>query len=293
MKKFLLALTTGILFAVPNFADAEPVNSNDNPTCVLMKFTDDTRFDEIHSAEQLSDLVMEKLVNSKKFNLNEKATEWVDKDNKKHQWINQNLEESLYDEKSDEVKNFNAALESDNYNNFFESTGFDEKKAQTIATAQVGQFISPEITSKIGQANKAEYLIQGTIINLGTGSWLADDLDFISGTVSNLAQMASSQASGLLGGGLSALSYVGNISVTIKGIGVQCDLRVIKAETGEVVWCKRVKGVGESKLINTGFFTFGHSNMSDALYTKALDKAANKIVKALIEDLDSGKLFSK
>lgn len=293
MKNFLLALLASTLFITPNFANAESTEQDYKPTCVLMKFTDDTRFDEIHSAEQLSDLVMIKLVNSKRFNLNEKETEWLDEEGNKHQWINQNMEERLYNEKINELEIFNAALEKSNYDKVFEGEWFEEDRAQTIATAQVGQIIDPKITSEIGKNNNAEYLIQGTIINLGTGSWLADDLDFISGTVSNLAQMASSQASGLLGNGLGALSYVGNVSVTIKGIGVQCDLRVIKAETGEVVWSKRVKGVGQSRLINTGFLNFGHSNMSDALYTKALDKAADKIVAALIDDLDSGKLFLK
>ena len=105
--------------------------------------------------------------------------------------------------------------------------------------------------------------------------------------------MASSQASGLLGGTLSALGDVGNIAITIQGIGVQCDIRLIKAETGEVVWSKRVLGIGESKLISVGLFTFGHSNLSSALYAKAMEKAANKIVGALIADMDSKILFLK
>lgn len=292
MKKFLAALLAGILFTAPNFANAETAESNENkPTCVLMKFTDDTRYDSLHSAEILSDKVMLKLVESKKFNINEKETEWIDEESKKHQWVNADLEERLYNEKIKEREKFDAALQSNNYDDFFE--GVDEKFAQTIATAQLDQFIDPEITKGIGKDNHAEYLIQGTIINIGTGNWLSEDLDFISGAVSNLAQMASSQAGGLLGGGLGALSYVGNVSVTMQGIGVQCDLRIIEAETGKVVWSKRVTGVGESRLINTGFFRFGHANMSNDLYEKALEKAANKIVAALIADLDSGKLFPK
>jgi len=294
MKKFLSALLAAALFTTPDFANAESVESveEDNlPTCVLMKFTDDTRYDTLDSADYLSDAVMLELLDSKKFYLNEKETEWTDEYGKKHLWIDQDLEKRLYDEKINELKTFNEAISTDDYNKLFEE--FDENRAQTIATAQVGKFIDPNITGEIGRINQAKYLIHGTIINLGTGNWLSEDLDFISGAVSNLAQMASSQAGGLLGSGLSVLNYVGNVSVTMQGIGVQCDLRVIEAESGEVVWSKRVTGVGQSRLINTGFFNFGHSNMSGKLRTKAMDKAAAKMVDALIADLDSGALNLK
>lgn len=278
MQKFFVTLTTAILFLVPNFVNAA---RTDNPTCVLMKFTDDTRYDSIHSAEKLSSLVFEKLFATKKFNLRE--TEPIPED----------LEARLYDEKVDELTQFDAAIESNNYNELFEGDGFKENKAQTIATAQVGQIVTPEITSEIGKNHGAEYLIQGTIINLGTGSWLSEDLNFVAGAISNVAQIASSQAAGLLGNSLSALGDVGNVAITVKGIGVQCDIRLIKAETGEVVWSKRVVGIGESQLVSVGIVTFGHSNLSSALYTKAMEKAADKIVSALVEDLNSHRLFLK
>lgn len=296
MKKTLLALLAGTLFAFPNFANAKPAE-NVQPVCAMLKFTNDTRFDEMQPAEYLSDLVMERITNSKKFAIFQAETEWANKKtNTTHKsgWINENLEERLYNENIEEIEKFNSALQSDDYNEFFEDKFFNENKAQTIATAQVGQFITKEITQKISADNNdAEYLIQGTIINLGTGEWLPDDIDFIAGAVSNIAQMSSSQGGGVLGNILGALNYVGNVSVTIRGIGVQCDVRIIKASNGEVVWCKRVKGVGENKLVNSQFFNFGHTNMSEELYYKAMKKAADKIVDALIKDLDSGKLFSR
>ena len=55
------------------------------------------------------------------------------------------------------------------YNAMFEGPGFSEDKAQSIATASLGQKLSPGITNQIGQMHGAEYLIQGTIINLGDG----------------------------------------------------------------------------------------------------------------------------
>ena len=52
MKKFLL-IAALVMSAIENCAAS--------PTCILMKFMDDTRFDKIESAELLSDLLMEKL----------------------------------------------------------------------------------------------------------------------------------------------------------------------------------------------------------------------------------------
>lgn len=80
MKKFLLLLT--IIFSVSATASAA-----ENPSCVLMKFTDDTRFDLVESAASLSDLVMEKLIASKKFRLMETNP------------IEEDIEIKLYNEK--------------------------------------------------------------------------------------------------------------------------------------------------------------------------------------------------
>ena len=129
-----------------------------SPTCILMKFTDDTRFDKIESATSLSDLVMEKLIASGKFNFSE--TRPLDED----------IEIELYNENLRDLNSLKTAIETGNFNPLFEGEGFDEKKAQSIAAAQVGQIITPEITQSIGKAHNADYLIQGTIINFGTGT---------------------------------------------------------------------------------------------------------------------------
>ena len=278
MKKILLILIA-VTFLSMNLASAA---KSENPTCVLMKFTDDTRYDSINSAARLSDLVLEKMIASKKFNL------------KEFEPIDENLERRLYDEKVDEFTKFDAAISSNDYNELFEGDGFKENKAQSITAAYVGQFITPEITSTIGANHGAEYLVQGTIINLGTGSWMNEDLEIISGAVTSLAAAYASYASNIVSGSFGdVMGGIGGVNVTIKGIGVQCDIRIIKAATGEVVWSKRVLGIGESQMISVGLITFGHSNLSDALYSKAIDKAATKIVDALVEDMKTDSLFLK
>ena len=278
MKKILTLLIIAIIFSTGVASAAR----EDNPTCVLMKFTDDTRYDAINSAARLSDLVLEKMIASKKFNL------------KEFEPIDENLERRLYDEKVDELTKFDSAISSNNYNELFEGDGFKENKAQSIATASVGQFVTPEITSAIGKNHGAEYLVQGTIINLGTGSWMNEDLEIISGAVAGIAAAYASYASNIISGGFGdVMGGIGGVNVTIKGIGVQCDIRIIKASTGEVIWSKRVLGIGESQMVSVGLITFGHSNLSDALYSKAMDKAANKIVDALVTDMKTDSLFLK
>ncbi len=55
MKKFLVILTAALVSLISATVSAAP-------TCVLMKFTNDTRYQNIDSASVLSDLVMEKLL---------------------------------------------------------------------------------------------------------------------------------------------------------------------------------------------------------------------------------------
>ena len=277
MKSILLSavmiLLTTIFYSPHVFA---------TPTFVLLKFSDDTRFDALNGspdapAIQLSERILKRLVQSQKFTLTSLEP------------LSEDIEAQLYDEKVSEYENFNAAISSGDYNNFFEGGNFDEKKAQTIATAQVGQIISPEITSKIGKEHGADYLVHGTIINLGTGNWLNENLEFISGAVNQYLSVAAAYGSNVLG----ILGNFGTIEVQTKGIGVQCDVRVIKAQTGEVVWSKRVTGVAEQSLIGIGPVAFGHSNVSYALYQKAIDKAVDKIAKALIDEATTGKIYLK
>ena len=315
MKKFILML----MFLMMTSTAAA------NPSCILMKFTDDTRFDLVESAESLSDLVMEKLIASGKFKLMETNP------------IDENMEIQLYNEKLRDLKFLedaikkaetpeevppveNADIESAEKINaaenpvvesaekintaenpvteseensqtektappvidltpLFEGVGFDENRAQSIATAQVGQIINPEITSAIGKAHNADYLIQGTIINLGTGTWWNEDFEKISDALNMFSNLANSSIPlGMLGNVLSG------VEVTKIGVGVQCDLRVIKAATGEVVWSKRVVGVHDQVNLNLAIVAIGSRKLNNNFYAKAMDKAADKIVTALIAD---------
>ena len=152
---------------------------------------------------------------------------------------------------------------SGNFNALFEGPGFNPDLAESIATAEVGQCISPSITSAIGRAHGAQYLIHGTIINLGNG--LSDD-DF-----------------GGNGG-----PYIRQKETVI---GIQTDLRVIKAATGEIVWRKIVTGADKKTMTQIGMWKFGSSKMSSDMYSEAIEDAAEKISKILIDDIHY--LFAK
>lgn len=267
MKKFFLLIVTLTILQISSASAA---------TCILMKFTDDTRFDKIESAESLSDLVMEKMIASGKFDLSE--TRPLDED----------IEIKLYNENLRDLNTLNTAIDTGDFNPLFEGKGFDENKAQSIAAAQIGQIIEPEITAAIGQAHDAEYLIQGTIINLGTGAWWSDDYVVLSGAL-NLATALMSSAIPL--GGLG--DFIGGIDIGKTGIGVQCDMRIIKAATGEVIWQKRVVGISEQINLNLGLISIGNRKLNNNLYAKAMDKAAQKIVDAMVEDIAARKLFVK
>lgn len=276
MKKFLSGICLGIasMIMLPSVSSA-------NPTCVLMRFTDDTRFDAIDSAESLSDLLMEKLFETGKFNFQETRP------------IDENMETILYDEKMRDLQQLQAAESTGDYSPLFEGEGFNEKKAQSIATAQVGQFVTPEVTSKIGHDHNAEYLIQGTIINLGTGDWTNDDFEKISGVINVAANLMTSTAAPALASALGPFGSILQMSEIVEtGIGVQADIRIIKAETGEVVWSDRFVGMGSQKQVNLGgVVKIGSAKLSNKLYAEGMNKCVQKIVDALVKDMESGNLF--
>ena len=179
-----------------------------------------------------------------------------------------------------------------------------------MATATVGQIVDPNLTAPIGRNNNAEYLIQGTICNIGTGQWLNTDINSAIG----YANMAASTL-GMAG----ISSFLGPVGPLLSGlqnkktsIGVQSELRLIKAATGEVVWYKKCVSKVESDhftvagaggLLGAGGLagvamdnipaSWGNDKLSSELLYKVLDKASQEISDAIVADVDAGKLFLK
>lgn len=281
MRKSLKVLASTMVTLV--FSSTVTLTAFANPSCVLMRFTDDTRYDRVESAATLSDLVMEKLLNSGKFNF--KETKVIDK----------NLEKLLYDEKAAVFQNARYAMNYGDYNTLFEGQGFNEKWAQSIASARLGQIVSPVIVSSIGRQHNAEYLIQGTILNLGSGDWMENKIaDAAQYANTAMSMMGGSGAANMMGplGPLSSLAS--SINVKKTGIGVQADLKVIKASTGEVIWQKEVIGKDTQKQISLlGSIKIGSDKLNNDMYYKAMENTAQSIADALIADADAGKMFVK
>ncbi len=253
MKRLFGILIALLICASSTTAFAEISRFGELPTCVMLQFSNDTRFKNIDSASVLSELVFEKLLSTGKLNF--KETKPIDKD----------MELMLYDEKMRDINNLHKSIEAGNFNALFEDGSFDANQAQSIATAKVGQIVSPTITSAIGREHGADYLIQGTIINLGQGEAL--------GSINT-----------------SAFYYGQKTSV----IGIMVAVRVIKAETGEVVWAEEIVGDKRSTLHQVGsFIKFGSAKLTTDMYSQAIDEAAQEISDALIAGMVGGRLFAK
>ena len=83
------------------------------------------------------------------------------------------------------------------------------------------------------------------------------------------------------------------MQVNVTGIGVQADLRLIKADTGEVIWQKLVIGKKTQKQYSVGVVKVGSNTLSNEMYAAALDDAAEVIANALIEDVEASNFFVK
>ena len=280
-KTMLAALAACAIFAWPDSVsaataeDAANVSLHRNPTCVLMKFTDDTRFRDLDSASRFSDIVMTKLVATQKFNLKEAKP------------VQQDMEQLLYDEHQPEYAAAKSAMESGDLSAVFESPAFQDATAQSIATADVGQTVAPAVTSSIGKAHDAEYLLQGTIQSIGTGSW--EDTDYATG------KAIASTALGYLLPGLGGLlgNVISSSSQDDAGVGIIADMRIIKADTGEVVWSKRETGRGKVSNFTIFGIHSGSTEASEKELDKALDSVAKKRIGDLENDLADNKLFLK
>lgn len=148
LKKYMASFLSAVMLwgALPVFA-AEV----ENPGCVMLKFDDATRFAKVDTAGTLSELIMEKLVNSGKFNF--KETKPMETD----------MAQALYENRLAEFKANKASVDNGDYNGIFESEEFGENRVQAIDSAMVGKIVNPKVTKAMGEATGAEYLLQGQL----------------------------------------------------------------------------------------------------------------------------------
>ena len=252
------------------FAHAVQAEEIDSTSCVMLKFVNKTRFKRLVPEEKLSDLVVEKLVASGRFHL--KETRPIDK----------NIENQLYDENQRFAGTAEAA-KAGNFDEMFASGN----EAASIDSSQKGQSVSPELTAAIGREHGANYLIQGTILGIARGA--EADHKFNAGA--SLFGALAGHFGGAWGNVVKDIAQ--DTKKTYTGATLKNDMRIIKAETGEVVWHKEIICSSMQDKVQVGMISAGSSQLSMELYEKALDQAAQKIVDELIADMDRGKLFKE
>lgn len=262
--KILLAAILLILFTSSNvFASSG----------ALMKFTDKTRFYKIGSADILSDLILEKLITGGKFHFKETAP------------LDISEERKLYEKSAAEIKNAEIAMESGSLDEIFEGEGFSKSKASSIDTAVTGQTIQPELIRAIAEKSGVDYLIQGTLENIGLGISVDNSIGSVAGMAGNiLTNRGHGKAGGIFGG-------FSDTRTQKKFLGVEISLRIIETNTGKVVWDKKIIGQSHITKLSNKDVAVGSDRLMDETFHKALNEAAENIVKAILEDTNSQKFF--
>lgn len=281
MKKTTTCLIAAVLCLSTHISDAWANDVSQDvsakQSCVLMEFTNDTRFNRLQPEKLLSDLVMEKMIASGKFNLKETRP------------LAQETADMLYNENSRLVGDLRTAMNDDNFTPLFDRLGFNDegKQAPSISVAVKGQIVTPSLTSKIGQAHNAEYLVQGNISNIGHFSYLNQASQNARAGVGLLGEIIGGRTGGVL------TDLAGSYEDKETSAVILGDIRLIKTTTGEVVWQKSViSGYKQDKIKAVGVTT-GSDTLHMDLVVKAVDQMAQKIVDTLVDDMDQGKLFVK
>jgi hypothetical protein len=272
MKMKIIGVLSALVLVCSTMSHVEAAEKiiSEKPTCVMMNFTDETRFHQLDSDKRFAELVLDKLLDTGKVNLQSTKP------------IPENMEEMLYNDRYQEMLAAKTAIENNDLSAVFEGPTFQDKYSITLSTAEKGQVLAPAVTSRIGKDNNAEYLIQGTILQMGQGSWI--DRDFSMGTAV-LTSVLNYFGAGIFG------AITGNMSKVDSGFGVVADMRIIRAETGEVIWSERTQAKAGKSNTNYGLGESGSINLSESDYVKALDKAADNLVAKLVKDMKDNKVF--
>lgn len=226
-------------------------------TCAMLVFSDNTRFKKTGGADILSDLVLEKLVASNKISFKETKP------------LSNDSVTQLYDENGKMYNIINQCRATGNYNPVFEGRQFDPAYARSVDLAVEGDIVEPELIQKIGRDSGVKYLIQGTIDNYGVG-----------------------KGQDLLGLASLFLPIPGLLSSDESILGVACTMRVIDAETGKVVWCKKMYEQASVTSVNIGDVSVGTDEMNTKMYYNAMNNVAEKLAATFLEDLKLHKLPS-
>lgn len=229
-----------------NYVEAEnsPFSQKERPTCILLSFSNDTKYKKIEVEIPLSDLILEKLMESDLFSIRETYP------------IISHIERKLYNTEIQFLEDVQKYVQKGDLGIFFESDIFNNRQANSISTAQKGQIIQPEIMRKIGKDNSVEYIIHGTVTKMSSD--VTHDAYF--------------------------LPFLGEVKTQKNGVGIECELRIIQADSGEVILCKKAMGMSTDASIGTKSMKFGTEGNSTKNFNMALESVSEKLINLLKED---------
>lgn len=126
---------------------------------------------------------------------------------------------------------------------------------------RIGDKVNPDKTKYLGEAHHAEYLLHGSIDYLGTG-----ESSFMSP--------------------LPAYDF----SYKAPYLDAVVTIRLIKADTSEVIWLTQQRGASKESLWKYKGVAIGSDELNNQLFVEALEKISKKVMKQLAEDMKNGVL---
>lgn len=265
MKNKLAKVVAGALLGL---SLALPASGADAATVAMLPLTNPNSTVQDQAAGNLSDLLLEQLIASGKFDFTETKP------------LATNEVKRFFGEDVTTYVLINQCRATGNYDAVFESSRFDKNYASSIDVAYKGDLVSPEIIKRIGQESGARYLFIGTINNVGEGV----GTDYVGQAASAIGQQLAQKIpiAGLLGG----------ISTKKKLVGVHCTLRVVDADTGRVVWLKNAYAQDSATNMQVIAASVGSDEITTDNLHKALEKVSKKLVSSVTEDAELQKLLS-
>lgn len=203
------------------------------PNIAFLQFVDNTQYSQLNTRNVFSELLLNELIELNDINIVE------------HGVINEALEEEKY------LNNDNTLM-----NNAAENGDFafllENQRHFNIYSTKLGDFIPLDSAKRIGEKYCADYLLHGTIDNLGTEEEINTELMPIIG--------------------LKKVDYYLTATATV---------RLVEVETGKVIWLCKSCGVAKDRKYDAEIISAGADGFNATMYDKALAESAHNIAKEL------------
>lgn len=156
------------------------------------------------------------------------------------------------------------SLNGSNADNIVDTDDFDaiyDGVAGQACLQRIGDKVNPDKTKYLGEAHHAEYLLHGSIDYLGTG-----ESSFMSPFP----------------------AY--DFSYKAPYLDAVVTIRLIKADTGEIIWLTQQRGASKESLWKYKGVAIGSDELNNQLFVEALEKISKKVMKQMSEDMKKGVL---